>query len=276
MPTLSEKLQEAAVFLRPRVLTSAKVGIVLGTGLGALADEVKVSARVSFREIPHLPQTSVQSHAGEFLAGKLNGTDVFVLDGRLHAYEGHSMESIVFPVRLLASLGCNTVILSNAAGGLNLKYKLGDVMVLNDHINLPGLAGLSPLVGGNDEKMGPRFPDMSEPYDRKLIKLAHATAKKLKFKLREGVYVQVLGPNLETRAEYRFLRAMGADVVGMSTVPEVVAARHMGLRVVAFSIVTDLCDPDHLEEANIDRIIKTANEAQPKLTRLVKALVSQL
>lgn len=276
MTTMIEKLEQAAEFLRPRVLSRAKVGVVLGTGLGALADEVKVSARVSFSDIPHLPQPSVTSHAGQFLAGKLAGTDVFVLDGRLHAYEGHAMESIVFPVRLLGRLGCTTVVLSNAAGGLNPKYKLGDLMVLNDHISLPGMCGRNPLVGSNDEKLGPRFPDMSEPYSRKLIKLAHATAKKLKLDLREGVYVQVVGPNLETRAEYRFLRQMGADVVGMSTVPEVIAARHMGLQVIAFSIVTDKCDPDHLEEANIERIIETANAAEPKLTKLVKSLVGQL
>ena len=275
MPIL-EKLNAAVEFLRPRVLTQAKVGVVLGTGLGGLADEVKVSARVSFDDIPHLSATGVASHKGECLAGKLDGTDVFVLDGRLHGYEGHSMESIVFPVRLLARLGVKTVVLSNAAGGLNTKWKLGDIMVLNDHINLPGMAGINPLVGPNEEKLGVRFPDMSEPYDRKLIKLAHEVAKTQKLKLREGVYVQVFGPNLETRAEYRFLRNMGADVVGMSTVPEVIAARHMGLKVVAFSIVTDMCDPDHLEEANIERIIATANEAEPKLTRLVKAFVGKL
>jgi purine-nucleoside phosphorylase len=276
MPSILEKLDAAAEFLRPRLLNKASVGIVLGTGLGRLADEVKVSARVAFEDIPHLAKTSVASHAGEFLAGKLDGTDVFVLDGRLHGYEGHSMESIVFPVRLLGRLGVKTVVLSNAAGGLNKKWKLGDIMVLNDHINLPGMAGINPLVGENDEKLGGRFPDMSEPYDRKLIKLAHAVAKKQKLKLREGTYVQVFGPNLETRAEYRFLRNIGADVVGMSTVPEVVAARHMGLKVVAFSIVTDMCDPDHLEEANIEKIIATAGEAEPKLTKLVKGLVGQL
>ncbi len=276
MPSLLDRLDASAEFLRPRVLTQAKVGIVLGTGLGGLADEVKVSARVAFEDIPNLAGTSVASHNGEFLAGKLNGTEVFVLDGRLHGYEGHSMEAIVFPVRLLARLGVKTVVLSNAAGGLNLKWKLGDIMVLNDHINLPGMAGLNPLVGPNDEKLGGRFPDMSEPYDRKLIKLAHEIAKQQKLKLREGVYVQVFGPNLETRAEYRFLRNMGADVVGMSTVPEVIAARHMGLKVVAFSIVTDLCDPDHLEEANIEKIIATAGEAEPKLTKLVKGLVGKL
>jgi purine-nucleoside phosphorylase len=276
MPSILDKLDAAVEFLRPRVLTQAKVGIVLGTGLGRLAEDVQVSARVNFDDIPHVAATGVASHKGEFLAGKLNGTNVFVLDGRLHGYEGHAMENIVFPVRLLARLGVKTVVLSNAAGGLNTRWKVGDIMVLNDHINLPGMAGINPLVGPNEDKLGVRFPDMSEPYDRKLVKLAHEIAKAQKLKLREGVYVQVFGPNLETRAEYRFLRNMGADVVGMSTVPEVVAARHMGLKVVAFSILTDMCDPDHLEEANIEKIIATANEAEPKLAKLVKALVGKL
>lgn len=276
MPSILDKLDAAVEFLRPRVLTQAKVGIVLGTGLGRLAEDVQVSARVNFDDIPHVAATGVASHKGEFLAGKLNGTNVFVLDGRLHGYEGHAMENIVFPVRLLARLGVKTVVLSNAAGGLNTRWKVGDIMVLNDHINLPGMAGINPLVGPNEDKLGVRFPDMSEPYDRKLVKLAHEIAKTQKLKLREGVYVQVFGPNLETRAEYRFLRNMGADVVGMSTVPEVVAARHMGLKVVAFSILTDMCDPDHLEEANIEKIIATANEAEPKLAKLVKALVGKL
>ncbi|MCC6150760.1 MAG: purine-nucleoside phosphorylase [Planctomycetes bacterium] len=275
MPSILDKLDAAVEFLRPRVLTQAKVGIVLGTGLGRLAEDVQVSARVNFDDIPHVAATGVASHKGEFLAGKLNGTNVFVLDGRLHGYEGHAMENIVFPVRLLARLGVKTVVLSNAAGGLNTRWKVGDIMVLNDHINLPGMAGINPLVGPNEDKLGVRFPDMSEPYDRKLVKLAHEIAKAQKLKLREGVYVQVFGPNLETRAEYRFLRNMGADVVGMSTVPEVVAARHMGLKVVAFSILTDMCDPDHLEEANIEKIIATANEAEPKLAKLVKALVGK-
>lgn len=276
MPSILDKLDAAVEFLRPRVLTQAKVGIVLGTGLGRLAEDVQVSARVNFDDIPHVAATGVASHKGEFLAGKLNGTNVFVLDGRLHGYEGHAMENIVFPVRLLARLGVKTVVLSNAAGGLNTRWKVGDIMVLNDHINLPGMAGINPLVGPNEDMLGVRFPDMSEPYDRKLVKLAHEIAKAQKLKLREGVYVQVFGPNLETRAEYRFLRNMGADVVGMSTVPEVVAARHMGLKVVAFSILTDMCDPDHLEEANIEKIIATANEAEPKLAKLVKALVGKL
>lgn len=276
MPSLKERLDEAVAAIRIKTKLNAKVGIVLGTGLGALGKEVEAEARVPFNEIPHMASASVQSHSGEFVAGKLNGTEVFVFEGRLHYYEGHKLEDIVFPVRLLKALGCDTVILSNAAGGLNLDWKLGDLMLIDDHINLPGLVGASPLMGPNDESLGPRFPDMSAPYDPELKKKAHAAAKEHGLELREGVYVWVTGPTLETRAEYRMLRSFGADVVGMSTVPEVITARHMGMRVVAFSICTDMCDPDHLEECNIDVIIKTAGEAEPKLTRIVKTLVGSL
>jgi purine-nucleoside phosphorylase len=221
-------------------------------------------------------QTSVQSHSGELVAGTLSGTPVFVMEGRLHFYEGHGLDDIVFPVRLLKALGCDTVVLSNAAGGLNPKWKLGDLMMIDDHINLPGLAGVSPLLGPNDDELGPRFPDMSAPYDAGIIKKAMAAAKKQNLQLRKGVYVMVTGPNLETRAEYRMLRNLGADVVGMSTVPEVIAARHLGMKVAAFSILTDMCLPDELEEANIDKIIATAKKAEPKLTKLVKAVVASL
>lgn len=276
MSEIAERMQEAAAAVRVHTRLEAKVGIVLGTGLGALGKEVEAETRIPYARIPNMGKTSVQSHSGELVAGKLGKTPVFVLEGRLHYYEGHPLEDIVFPVRLLKALGCDTVILSNAAGGLNPKWKLGDLMMIDDHINLPGLAGVSPLLGPNDEELGPRFPDMSAPYDPALIKKAVAAAKKQKLQLRKGVYVMVTGPNLETRAEYRMLRNLGADVVGMSTVPEVIAARHLGMKVAAFSIVTDMCLPDELEEANIDRIIATAGKAEPKLTKLVKALVASL
>ncbi|MCC6465112.1 MAG: purine-nucleoside phosphorylase [Planctomycetes bacterium] len=276
MTTLAARLQEAAAFLHKRCKTRARVGIVLGTGLGALGKEVQAEARVPFAQIPHMAGATVQSHSGEFVAGTLGGTPVFVLEGRLHYYEGHRLDDIVFPVRLLKALGCDTLVLSNAAGGLNPGFSLGDLMLIDDHINLPGLCGVNPLVGPNDEAMGPRFPDMSAPYDRELKAAAHAAAKAGGLNLREGVYVMVTGPNLETRAEYRMLRNLGADVVGMSTVPEVIAARHVGMRVVAFSIVTDLCIPEALEEASLDRIIATAAAAEPKLTGVVKRLVGGL
>lgn len=276
MSILQQHLQESVRAIRERTKTKAKVGIVLGTGLGALGKEVKAELRVPFSQIPHMASSSAQSHSGEFVAGTLNGTPVYVLEGRLHYYEGHRLSDIVYPVRLLHALGCEVLVLSNAAGGLNAAWALGDLMVIEDHINLPGLVGANPLVGPNDDAVGPRFPDMSRPYDRKLIESAHAAAKATGLALREGVYVMVTGPNLETRAEYRMLRNMGADVVGMSTLPEVVAARHVGMRVVAFSIVTDLCIPETLEEADIDTIIKTASAAEPKLTKLVKQMVGTL
>lgn len=276
MSLLKQHLDESVRAIATRTSIKAKVGIVLGTGLGALGKEVEAELRMPFSRIPHMANSSVQSHSGEFVAGTLNGTPVYVLEGRLHFYEGHRLSDIVYPVRLLHALGCEVLVLSNAAGGLNPAWSLGDLMVIDDHINLPGLAGVNPLVGPNDDALGPRFPDMSRPYDPALIKAAHKAAEETGLKLREGVYVMVTGPNLETRAEYRMLRNLGADVVGMSTVPEVVAARHLGMRVVAFSIVTDLCIPETLEEADIETIIKTANAAEPKLTGLVKAMVGGL
>ncbi|MBK8205742.1 MAG: purine-nucleoside phosphorylase [Planctomycetes bacterium] len=276
MSILQQHLQESVRAIRERTKVKARVGIVLGTGLGALGKEVQAELRMPFSQIPHMASASVQSHSGELVAGTLNGTPVYVLEGRLHYYEGHRLSDIVYPVRLLHALGCEVLVLSNAAGGLNAAWALGDLMVIEDHINLPGLVGANPLVGPNDEAVGPRFPDMSRPYDRKLIESAHAAAKATGLSLREGVYVMVTGPNLETRAEYRMLRNLGADVVGMSTLPEVVAARHVGMRVVAFSIVTDLCIPETLEEADIDTIIKTASAAEPKLTKLVKQMVGTL
>ena len=276
MPSLKEKLEEAVAAIRVKTKLDAKVGIVLGTGLGALGAEVEAEARIPFNQIPHMGSASVQSHSGEFVAGKLNGKPVFVFEGRLHYYEGHPLQDIVFPAQLLKALGCDVLVLSNAAGGLNPDWQLGDLMLIDDHINLPGLVGASPLIGPNDETLGPRFPDMSRPYDVELKTKAHAAAKANSLSLREGVYVWVTGPTLETRAEYRMLRNMGADVVGMSTVPEVIAARHLGVRVVAFSIVTDLCIPETLEEADIETIIKTAGEAEPKLTAIVKTLVGSL
>lgn len=276
MNELKRKLTETVSAIHSRTEVHAKVGIVLGTGLGALSNEVEVQTRIPFSAIPNMGHSSVQSHSGELVAGKLNDTDVYVLEGRLHYYEGHGLEGIVFPVQMLKALGCETVVFSNAAGGLNLDWNLGDLMVIDDHINLPGLVGTNALIGPNDDELGPRFPDMSCPYDRELIEKAHKAAKQNDVQLREGVYVWVTGPTLETRAEYRMLRSMGADVVGMSTVPEVVAARHMGMRVVAFSICTDMCNPSHLEEVDIETIIKTASEAEPKLTSIVKTLVGDL
>ncbi|MCF6227730.1 MAG: purine-nucleoside phosphorylase [Planctomycetes bacterium] len=276
MTDLAGKLKESAGFVRSKTQLAPTIGIVLGTGLGGFGDKVDAEIRIPFSEIPHLSGTSVQSHSGDVVFGKIEGTPVVVMEGRLHYYEGFAQADIVYPVQLMKALGCEKLILSNAAGCLNPDYDLGDLMIIEDHINLPGLCGINPLIGPNDEDLGPRFPDMSAPYSRRIIDLAHQAAQELELTLREGVYIMVTGPNLETRAEYRMLRNLGADVVGMSTLPEVVAARHLGLEVTAFSIATDMCIADELEEANIEQIIKTASEAEPKLTALVSKLVGKI
>ncbi|MDC1143078.1 purine-nucleoside phosphorylase [Planctomycetota bacterium] len=276
MTDLATRLQESAAYIRNQTDAKPPIGIVLGTGLGGLGEHVRADLRIPFSDIPHLSGTSVQSHSGDVVFGNINGTPVVVMEGRLHYYEGFDLADIVYPVQLMHALGCERLILSNAAGCLNPDFKLGDLMIIEDHINLPGLCGVNPLIGTNDESLGVRFPDMSAPYSRRLIDLAHASASELDLKLREGVYVMVTGPSLETRAEYRMLRNMGADVVGMSTLPEVLAARHLGLEVAAFSIATDMCIPETLKEANIEEIIKTASKAEPKLTALVRNLVTKI
>ncbi len=249
--------------LRPRL------GIILGTGLGQLADEIEVEASLSYDQLPHFPVSTVESHVGRLLLGTLAGVPVVAMQGRFHLYEGYSPQKVTFPVRVLACFGVDTLLISNAAGGMNPLYRRGDLMLLTDHINLQGA---NPLVGPNIDAWGPRFPDMSAPYDAGLIALAEAKALALGIKLQQGVYVAVEGPNLETRAEYRFLRAIGADVVGMSTVPEVIVARHMDLRVLAISVITDECFPDALEPVSIADVLAAASEAEPKLTALMKAI----
>lgn len=276
MNNLARKLSESAAYIKSKTKLAPNIGIVLGTGLSGLGADVQIDARIPFDDIPHLKSTTVQSHGGDVLVGHLGETPVVVLEGRLHYYEGHSLADIVYPVQLIHALGCKQLILSNAAGCLNPEYELGDLMIINDHINLPGICGVNPLIGPNEEALGPRFPDMSAPYSQRLIDLSQAAAKNLDLTLREGVYIMVTGPNLETKAEYRMLRNLGADVVGMSTLPEVVAARHLGLEVAAFSIATDMCIADELEEANIEQIIKTASEAEPKMTALVSKLIGTM
>ncbi len=257
----------AAIDLRPRL------GIILGTGLGKLAEEIDVRASVAYDDIPHFPISTVESHHGRLLCGHLRGVPVLAMQGRFHLYEGYGPQQVTFPVRVLATLGVETLLVSNAAGGMNPHYRRGDLMLLTDHINLQGV---NPLVGPNVEAWGPRFPDMSEPYDPALRRLAEERALALGIKLQQGVYVAVTGPNLETKAEYRFLRAIGADVVGMSTVPEVIVARHMDLRVLAFSVVTDECFPDALEPVTLEAVLAAAAEAEPKLTALMAAVVEAL
>ncbi|MYI65442.1 MAG: purine-nucleoside phosphorylase, partial [Gemmatimonadetes bacterium] len=250
-----------------------RVGIVLGTGLGGLADAMEVEVSVPYEELPHFPVSTVETHHGRLLLGSLNGVRVVAMQGRFHRYEGYTLREIAFPVRVMRLLGADTLFVSAACGGMNPLWAPGDLVLLDDHINL---MGDSPLVGPNLDELGPRFPDMSVPYDRGLRELAAAVALEERIPLREGVYVAVTGPQLETRAEYRMLRSMGADVVGMSTVPEVIAARHMGMRVLAVAVVTDQCLPDALEEADVERIIATAVAAGPRLTRLAAGVIAGL
>ncbi|HYC31980.1 MAG TPA: purine-nucleoside phosphorylase [Gemmatimonadales bacterium] len=270
---LFERIADAAEVIRSRSALRPDAAIILGTGLGGLAREIELEVEIPYQELPGFPLSTVETHAGRLLLGRLAGRPVVAMQGRFHRYEGYDLGQVTFPVRVLRALGARTLIVSNACGGMHPLWGPGDLVLLSDHINL---LGDNPLVGPNDERLGPRFPDMSEPYDRGLRDLARGLAARLGIVLREGVYVAVAGPNLDTRAEYRMLRAIGADVVGMSTVPEVIVAVQQGMRVLGLSIITDQCLPDALEPADITRIIATANRAEPQLTRLVRAVVERL
>jgi purine-nucleoside phosphorylase len=271
--SLFDRVQAAADLVRRAAPARPEVGIILGTGLGGLAEEMTVNAQVPYEQIPGFPLSTVESHAGRLLLGRLGSRQVVAMQGRFHRYEGYSLADVAFPVRVMQALGARILIVSNACGGMHPLWSAGDLVLLSDHINL---LGDNPLVGTNDERLGPRFPDMSSPYDPELRALARAVALEQGILLREGVYVAVPGPSLETRAEYRMLRAIGADVVGMSTVPEVIVAAHAGLRTVGISIITDQCLPDALEPADIDRIIATAKRAEPSLARLVVGMMERL
>ena len=272
-PPLFDRIETAAAVVRKRSSVRPDVAIILGTGLGGLAEQIDVEASIPYQQIPGFPLSTAETHAGRLLLGRLGKRSVVALQGRFHRYEGYGLAEVTFPVRVLHALGARRLIVSNACGGMNPLWGPGDLVLLSDHINL---LGDNPLVGSNDERLGPRFPDMSAPYDPELRALARAAALDLGIVLREGVYVAVPGPSLETRAEYRMLRTMGADVVGMSTVPEVIVANHTGLRTLGISIITDQCLPDALEPADIGRIIATAARAEPSLTRLIIALVERL
>jgi purine-nucleoside phosphorylase len=265
--------ERAAAVVRTRFDARPDAGIVLGTGLGRLAAEIDAEAVIDYREIPGFPLSTVESHAGRLLCGRFAGKTVVAMQGRFHRYEGYSLRQVTFPIRVLRALGVDTLVVSNACGGLNPLWSIGDLMLIADHINLQGD---SPLIGPNDDRLGPRFPDLSAPYDPALRQLAREVALAQKLALREGVYVAVAGPSLETRAEYRFLRAIGADVVGMSTVPEVLVAIHAGMRVLGLSIVTDMCLPDALEPATVEKIIAAAGRAEPKLAAVVRGVVERL
>lgn len=273
MIELKKQIKEAVDFIQNQTKIDPQIGIVLGTGLGDLVKEISIEAEFSYQDIPHFAISTAETHAGKLILGDISDRAVVAMQGRFHYYEGYSMQQITFPIRVMKFLGIKALVISNAAGGMNPLYRKGDLMIMDDHINL---LGDNPLIGPNDSSLGPRFPDMSQPYSQRLIKLAEQIALEEKIKIQRGIYVAVSGPNLETRAEYRFLRGIGADVVGMSTIPEVIVARHMDLEVFGISVVTDECFPDALQPADIKDIIKTANAAQPKLTLLMKRLIESL
>ncbi len=249
------------------------IGIILGTGLGGLVDHVDVKCTIPYVDIPHFPVSTVESHKGNLIMGELSGKPVAIMQGRFHVYEGYSLQQITFPVRVLKSLGVSTLVVSNACGCMNPEYRRGDVMLMDDHINL---LGDNPLIGENDERLGPRFPDMSEPYSRRLLAMAEEVAAGLGKKVHRGVYVAVAGPNLETRAEYKFLRIIGADVVGMSTVPENIVARHMDMEVLGISVVTDECFHESLQPVSIQDVIAAAHMAEPTMTEIIKGVIEKL
>ena len=268
---LKQQIQASVQAIRSRTGFGPDLGIILGTGLGKLAEEVAAEAIIPYSDIPHFPVPTVESHRGRLLLGKLNGKAVVVMQGRFHYYEGYDTDQITHPIRVMKELGVRTIVVSNASGGVNPNLRAGDIAVITDHINL---TGQNPLRGPNDDDLGPRFPDMHECYDPKLILLAEDTALRLHIPLRRAVYAWVTGPNLETGAEYRYIRLIGADLVGMSTVPEVIVARHAGIRVLGFSVVTDMGLPDAMKHVDLPEVLRVAALSEPKLTTLVREVVS--
>ncbi|MBM4167606.1 MAG: purine-nucleoside phosphorylase [Ignavibacteria bacterium] len=273
MQTLRQRIEESTAFIRKYTRSVPPVGIILGTGLGGLVKEIKKDLEVDYQRIPHFPISTVESHHGRLIFGRLAGKKVVAMQGRFHSYEKYSMQQITFPVRVMKFLGVRTLLISNAAGALNPHFVGGDIMIISDHINL---LGDNPLIGPNDESLGPRFPDMSEPYSKRLIKLAEEVALDLKVKVQKGVYAAMQGPNLETRAEYRFLRTIGADAIGMSTIPETIVSVHMGMEVLGFSILTDECFPDSLKPVSLEEVIAVAKKAEPRMTAVMKETVRRL
>jgi len=273
MNQIIEKIAQTTRFLEEKGFTGASTAIVLGTGLGSFIDRVEVIQQISYNEIPHFPTSTVESHKGKLILATVGNKKILVMQGRFHYYEGYSMQQITFPVRVFKALGVTNLLLSNASGGMNPEYKKGDLVLLTDHINLQPE---NPLRGVNEPGLGPRFPDMSQPYNIRLNKVFIKTALDLSVPLKQGIYVAVPGPNLETRAEYRFLRVIGADMVGMSTVPEVIVASQIGLSCAAVSVITDECDPDNLQPVNIVEIIAVAAKADQKLSNVFKSVIEQL
>lgn len=270
---MTDRFKEALDFIRKHYQGKPEVGIVLGTGLGGLVSQIEVEREIPYNFIPYFPISTVESHFGKLIFGRIGGRSVMAMQGRFHLYEGYTMQEITFPIRIMKMLGIQRLFISNAAGGMNPAYRKGDLMILDDHINLQNG---NPLIGPNNKEFGPRFPDMSAPYDPEMIQMAARIAADEGIRIHTGVYVAVTGPNLETRAEYRFLRQIGADVVGMSTVPEVIVANHMGIRTFAISVITDECNPDNLKPVNVEEIIAVAQQTEPLLTRLLSRLIREV
>lgn len=268
-----QTINEAVNFITAKTSFKPQFGIILGTGLGKLAEEIEVESEISYSDIPNFPVSTVESHAGKLLFGKLGGKNIVCMQGRFHYYEGYTMEQVVFPVRVMKLLGIEKLFISNAAGGLNPSMDVANLMIIKDHINLQPD---NPLVGKNKENLGPRFPDMMKSYNPSLREKGMEIAKKHNFPVTEGVYVSVPGPMLETPAEYHYLRVIGADAVGMSTVPEVIAARHMNLDTFAISVITDMCTPDKLKEVEIEHIFAAAAKAEPAMTTIITELIESL
>jgi purine-nucleoside phosphorylase len=273
MTELRQQIKQTIDFIRTKTDAKPAIGIILGTGLGGLVKEIKKEVVLDYTTIPNFPVSTVESHHGKLIFGTLAGKKVVAMQGRFHMYEGYNLQQVTFPVRVMKFLGVESVLVSNAAGALDPLFQKGDVMIISDHINL---LGDNPLIGPNDDELGPRFPDMSEAYSKELIAIAEQAALDLKIRVQKGVYVAMPGPNLESKAEYRFLRTIGADAIGMSTVPEDIVAVHMGMRVLGFSILTDECFPDALKPAKLEEILKVATKAEPKMTAIMKEVVRRM
>ena len=273
MSDLIKMISEAADFIKGKTQIKPEIGIILGTGLGGLVKEIDIKDTIPYQDIPHFPVSTVESHAGKLILGHLSGKPVMAMQGRFHYYEGYNMQQVTFPVRVMKALGVGTMIISNACGGVNPAFRSGDIMLISDHINL---MGDHPLIGKNHNELGPRFPDMYNLYDMDLQKLAEETALEEKIKLQKGVYLALTGPTLETGAEYRMVRILGADVVGMSTVPEVIVARHSGLKVIGFSIITDMGFPEAMRPVSLEEVIAVAGQAEVKFVKLVKSVTAKI
>ena len=270
---IREQLKETVAYIRTVTKAAPPIGIILGTGLGALAEEITKDTVIPYEQIPHFPLSTVEGHAGRLLFGKLGGKDIVAMQGRFHYYEGYDMKQVTFPVRVMKELGIKVLIVSNACGGLNPQFNMGELVMITDHVNLQGV---NPLTGKNDNSLGPRFPDMFNSYDRQFRNLAEQVAIDEKIPLQKGVYIGVIGPNFETPAEYRFMRTIGGDMVGMSTVPEVIVARHQGTRVLGFSLVTDMGLPDAIEPTSHELVLAAAAKGEPKMTKLVKKVIERM